>query len=43
MRYHVGADAAGVLEALVDRAERREIDPGAAAKELLATLGLPAS
>jgi len=43
VRYHVGAEASGVLDALVDRAERREIDPGAASVELLHQLGLPAS
>jgi LAO/AO transport system kinase len=40
VRYHIGADAAPILDDLVARAERREIDPGAAATELLAKLGL---
>lgn len=40
VRYHVGAEAAPVLDALVTRAERRELDPGAAATELLGRLGL---
>jgi LAO/AO transport system kinase len=40
VRYHVGNEAAPVLDALVARAQRREIDPGAAATELLSTLGL---
>ncbi len=40
VRYHVGGNAAGVLDELVGRAERRELDPGAAATELLAALGL---
>jgi len=40
VRYHVGGEAAPVLNDLVTRAERREIDPGAAATELLAKLGL---
>lgn len=41
VRYQVGADASGILDALVERAERREIDPGEASVELLAALGLP--
>jgi LAO/AO transport system kinase len=40
VRYHVGREAAPILDDLVTRAERREIDPGAAATELLAKLGL---
>lgn len=40
VRYHVGGHAARILDELVARAERREIDPGAAATELLAKLGL---
>jgi len=40
VRYHVGREAAPILDDLVTRAERREIDPGAAAAELLAKLGL---
>jgi len=43
VRYHVGAEESGMLDALVDRAERRELDPGAASVELLHQLGLPAS
>jgi LAO/AO transport system kinase len=40
VRYHVGGEAAPILAELVARAERREIDPGAAATELLTKLGL---
>ena len=40
VRFHVGGEAAPILGELVARAERREIDPGAAATELLAELGL---
>ena len=40
VRYHVEGEAAPVLGELVAKAERGEIDPGAAASELLAKLGL---
>jgi LAO/AO transport system kinase len=40
VRYHVEGEAAPVLGELVAKAERGEIDPGAAASELLAELGL---
>ncbi|HWD07655.1 MAG TPA: methylmalonyl Co-A mutase-associated GTPase MeaB [Actinomycetota bacterium] len=40
VRAHVGEGGAGVLDELVDRAARREIDPQAAAAELLSRLGL---
>jgi len=40
VRYHVEGEAAPVLGELVAKAERGEIDPGAAAGELLAKLGL---
>lgn len=40
VRYRVGSEAAPALDALVARALRREIDPQAAAGELLAALGL---
>ena len=43
VRYRIGAEAAPALDDLVARAERREIDPGTAADELLATLGLRGS
>jgi LAO/AO transport system kinase len=40
VRYRISADASPVLEKLVARVERREIDPQAAAAELLTALGL---
>jgi LAO/AO transport system kinase len=40
VRAHVGEGASGILDELVDRVLRREIDPEAAAGELLARLGL---
>ena len=40
VRFHVEGEAAPALGELVAKAERGEIDPGAAAGELLAKLGL---
>ena len=40
VRFHVEGEAAPALGELVAKAERGEIDPGAAASELLAKLGL---
>ena len=41
VRYRIGGESAPVLDALVARVERREIDPQAAAEELLSALQLP--
>jgi LAO/AO transport system kinase len=40
VRSHIGTGAAAVLDDLVDRAARRELDPEAAAVELLDRLGM---